>query len=282
MLVRSEVEIAMGTSEVEQLQARWAAGHYPTVGDLWASVGQSLAAELDERIGLDGRALLDVACGHGTTALAAARHGARVTAVDLTPELLAEARRRADAEQLEVDLRQCDFHHLPLPDDAVEVVTSTFGVFLATRPTEVAAELARVLRPDGALAVTAWTRDAPFHDLVDVIVEVGDVDRDELLADRPDSALWAEADGLEELTAATDLVVEEVRQAEVLLSVTGVDELIALFDRASGPWIQTREQLTTQGIAWDEVLMALRPRWEDRMHADGFAMPYARSLLRHR
>ncbi|QYN39882.1 methyltransferase domain-containing protein [Pseudonocardia sp. DSM 110487] len=67
------------------------AGDYASWGDRFAEVGARLVAE----VGVEGLDVLDVATGHGPTAITAALAGGRVTGLDLTPELLALARRRA-------------------------------------------------------------------------------------------------------------------------------------------------------------------------------------------
>ncbi len=136
---------------------RWVWG---TSGD-YAQVAPHLeqaATALVARLGtLSGVELLDVATGTGNVALAAARTGARVTALDLTPALLEQARGRAAGEQLDVAWVEGDAEALPFPDATFEAVTSVFGVMFAPRHAVAAGELARVCRPGGRIAVAAWT-----------------------------------------------------------------------------------------------------------------------------
>src|SRR5580693_8965043 len=73
------------------------------------------------------QAVLDVACGTGVVAITAARAGARVRALDLSPTLLERARENARVTGVEVDFVTGDAEALPYPDAAWDVVLSQFG-----------------------------------------------------------------------------------------------------------------------------------------------------------
>src|SRR6476620_8618382 len=92
-----------------------------------------------------GHRVLDVACGTGVVALTAARIGARVTALDLTPELLARARENAQLADLEVEWHEGDVEQWPFDDAAFDVVLSQYGHIFAPRPEVAIAEMLRVL-----------------------------------------------------------------------------------------------------------------------------------------
>ena len=104
-----------------------------------------------------GERVLDVAAGSGNAALAAARRGARVTAVDISDRALALARRRAELEALTVDTQITDAEALPFQDASFDVVLSTFGVMFARDARRAAGELLRVCRPGGHIALANWT-----------------------------------------------------------------------------------------------------------------------------
>jgi SAM-dependent methyltransferase len=103
-----------------------------------------------------GQRALDVACGTGVVALAAARTGARVSGLDLTPELLARARENASIAGAEIDWREGDAESLPFEDAAFDVVVSQFGHMFAPRPEVVTREMLRVLKPGGTIAFATW------------------------------------------------------------------------------------------------------------------------------
>jgi SAM-dependent methyltransferase len=116
------------------------------------------AAEFHERLGVvPGARLLDVGCGSGNLALMAARAGARAVGVDIAANSILRARARAAAEALDVEFRQGDAEALPFGDEHFDVVTSMVGVMFVPRPQRAAAELVRVCKPGGTIAMCNWT-----------------------------------------------------------------------------------------------------------------------------
>jgi SAM-dependent methyltransferase len=103
-----------------------------------------------------GQRVLDVGCGTGVVALAATRTGAHVTALDLTPELLARARENASIAGAEVDWHEGDVEALPFEDASFDAVVSQFGHMFAPRPEVATREMLRVLKPGGTIAFTTW------------------------------------------------------------------------------------------------------------------------------
>ena len=103
-----------------------------------------------------GERVLDVPCGSGSAALAAARRFCRAVGVD-APEPLERARRRAQAEGLEVSFKPGDAGELPVPDGSFDVVLSAGDAMSAPIPDRAAAELLRVCRPGGRIGLVAWT-----------------------------------------------------------------------------------------------------------------------------
>jgi SAM-dependent methyltransferase len=108
------------------------------------------------RIGA-GESVLDVGTGTGVVAITAARAGARVAGLDLTPELLDEARENARIARLDdIEWTEGDAEQLPYPDATFDVVLSQFGHMFAPRPDVVVAEMRRVLKPNGRIAFATW------------------------------------------------------------------------------------------------------------------------------
>jgi ubiquinone/menaquinone biosynthesis C-methylase UbiE len=138
----------------EGQRTMWSAGDYPQVARRIESVAEILAERAGAGPGLE---LLDVASGSGNVALAAARAGADVTGLDLTPRLLEAARRRAADAGLDIRFIEGDAEELPFESDSFDRVTSCFGVIFAPRHRQAASELTRVARPGATVAVTAWT-----------------------------------------------------------------------------------------------------------------------------
>lgn len=107
-----------------------------------------------------GERVLDIATGTGNTAIKAREHGAAVVGLDLAPDLLAVARKKAEGMGLQ-DIRfdEGDAAKLPYGDGEFDVVLSTCGHMFAPDQEKVAAEMARVTRPGGRIVYMAWTPD---------------------------------------------------------------------------------------------------------------------------
>lgn len=107
-----------------------------------------------------GERILDVATGTGRTSRHVARAGAQVTGVDIAEGLLTAAKALAQAKGLDIDYQLGDAEALPFPDGEFDAVVSTCGVMFASRPKAAAAELARVTRKGGRIALTTWLNDS--------------------------------------------------------------------------------------------------------------------------
>ena len=103
-----------------------------------------------------GQRVLDVACGTGVVAVTAARRGAKVSGLDLTPALLERARKNAAIAGVDVEFIEGDAEALPYPDGSFDVVLSQFGHIFAPRPAVAVREMLRVLRSGGLIAFSTW------------------------------------------------------------------------------------------------------------------------------
>jgi SAM-dependent methyltransferase len=148
------------TTDIDDLKARlkttWMDGNY----DYFSRFMESSAVEFLDRLAVEpGASLLDVACGSGQLGLIAARRGARVTGVDIATNSIMAARGRAASEGLNARFDEGDAEALPYADASFDVVVSIYGAMFAPRPERVAAELVRVCRPSGTIAMGNWTRE---------------------------------------------------------------------------------------------------------------------------
>jgi SAM-dependent methyltransferase len=137
---------------IQAQQAVWPAGD-AAVGSRTLLASELLCESVDLHA---GERVLDVACGSGNAALAAARRCCRVVGVGDVPELLERARRRAEAEGLEVTFLEGDAGELPFPDGSFEVVLSAGADLLDPRQERTAGELLRVCRPGGRIGMVTW------------------------------------------------------------------------------------------------------------------------------
>jgi SAM-dependent methyltransferase len=137
-----------------KLKATWMAGDFGQIARGYAPGAQDFVSRLNLA---PGTRALDVACGTGNLAIPAARAGAKVTGVDIAPNLLEQGRARAKAEGLAVQFDEGDAEAMPYPDASFDVVMTMFGAMFAPRPDKTAAELLRVCRPGGRIAMANWT-----------------------------------------------------------------------------------------------------------------------------
>jgi SAM-dependent methyltransferase len=138
----------------QRLKTTWMTGDY----DAFSRYMEKDAELFFWRLGITpGTRVLDVGCGAGQLALIAARAGARVTGCDIATNWLEDARERAAAEELNIDFREGDAEALPFADGQFDAVVSLVGAMFAPRPELVAAELTRVCRPGGMIAMANWT-----------------------------------------------------------------------------------------------------------------------------
>jgi SAM-dependent methyltransferase len=115
-----------------------------------------------------GRAL-DVATGTGWAARRLAERGVRVTGVDFAPEMLAAAKEMAGARNLDISFELGDAEALPYPDASFDAVISSFGIMFVQRPEDAAAEIARVCRPGGRIALAIWTPDGNVFEMFKIM-----------------------------------------------------------------------------------------------------------------
>jgi len=143
-------------------QQTWASGDYGAVAARIVLIAEQLCDAADLQAGWH---VLDIATGTGNAAIAAARHGCTVTGVDYVPALLERGRERAAAERLAVEFLKADAEALPFADETFDAVTSVLGTMFAPDHARTAAELLRVVKRGGTIALASWTPDGFIGDL---------------------------------------------------------------------------------------------------------------------
>jgi ubiquinone/menaquinone biosynthesis C-methylase UbiE len=132
----------------------WSLGDYLRVAQLLEPGALALA---DACAITPGTTLLDVAAGNGNFSLAAARRGAVVTATDITPRMVELGRARTADAGLSIDWSEADAERLPFADASYDIVASVFGAMFAPQPSLVAAEMFRVAKPGGLVAMANYS-----------------------------------------------------------------------------------------------------------------------------
>lgn len=248
-LIRADREDEMTTTiDVNTLKAShratWAAGDYAAIAEL---IDELPPPHLLARAGVGpGDTVLDVATGTGNVAILAAAQGADVVGLDLAPELFEVARRRADALSVEVEWVAGDAESLPFADDSFDRVLSAFGVQFTPRHAVAAAELVRVCRPGGVVAVCNWTPESKVGELFGILSRY--------LPPAPAYAsappLWGSEAHVEALFAGAGVELEFERAATPF-RFDSAEHYAAFFETNYGPMVKARERLTAEG-RWDE------------------------------
>jgi SAM-dependent methyltransferase len=218
----------------------WALGDYAAIAERLEPVADAVVdAAGDAR----DRDWLDVAAGTGNVAVRAARAGARVTATDLSPGLVAQGRRRTAAEGLDVEWGVADVQDLPVEDGTYDVVSSVFGAIFAPDHDKVASELHRVLRPGGTLAMTAWTPTGAAQAINDVTAR--------LFPPQPGAPMsdWGVEERARKKLGAFSEVRIETRTLE--WGFESAEAAFEFFDRVTPPWQMLKAKVDAD--VWAEV-----------------------------
>lgn len=163
----------------------WSQGDYPGLARLLEPEALALAS----RCVSAGLRVLDVAAGNGNFAIAAARRGARVTASDFAPRMIELGRERSSREGLDMTWLEADAESLPFPAAAFDVAASVFGAMFAPRPEMVTAEMFRVVRPGGKVAMANYGSEGYLGRLSALISRFSTASAVEL----PSPFLWGDA-----------------------------------------------------------------------------------------
>lgn len=221
----------------------WGSGNYAAVAERISDAGELVV----ERAGVEpGMDVLDLACGTGNATIPAARKGARVTGLDFSPDLLAIARERAADARVEVEWVEGDAQELPFPDASFDRVISTFGHMFAPDHQRTAAEMRRVCRPGGAIAVACWTPEGSIGRMFRTIAE--------LVPPPPGGGppiLWGTEAHIRELLGDGDFERHEIEWQD-----ESVESYARFMLESFGPLLNAREALAGRENELDEAFRA--------------------------
>lgn len=267
------------TAEINELKvahrAIWDSGDYAAVArELVLEVAEAAVAAAEPQ---PDEEILDVATGSGNAAIPAAQSGARVTGLDIAPSLLEAARRRAHGAGVRVEWIEGDAEALPFPDAAFDKVLSVLGVQFAPRHRQTAQELARVVRPGGAIVLCNWTPAGFIGQFFKTMSPY--------MPKPPEGAspppLWGDEDHMRSLFEGTG-VEFETQSHRVVFEDESPRGFIAFMADNYGPLLKARERLEAEG-RWEhlhEDLLALCER--SNRSADSFLVASEYLLARGR
>lgn len=254
-------------------RAMWASGDYPLMVDTFLlPLGPLLVDACAIR---PGTRVLDVAAGTGNASIPAAQRGAKVTASDLTPELLDAGSARPEAAGLDLTWVPADAEDLPFENESIDVVMSSIGVMFAPHHQAAADELVRVCRPGGTIGLLSWTPEGMVGSLFAAMKPFA--------AQPPPGVssppLWGSAEHLQELFGGR---VEFHTLKRDVLEITAFEQAHDYgehFKAHYGPTITVRANAVRngQGAEFDAALDTFCDSWDKG--ADGKARFESEYLL---
>ncbi|HXO10209.1 MAG TPA: class I SAM-dependent methyltransferase [Solirubrobacteraceae bacterium] len=231
-----------------QARATWSAGGWDHFARLISPVGGVVI----DRVGAaPGVRLLDVGTGSaGNLAIPAAQLGAEVVGLDITPELLERAARRADESGVDIEWVERDAQELPFEGASFDRVTSTFGAMFAPDHQRTAGELVRVCRPGGRIAMTTWVDDGFVGELFTLTGS--------FMPSPPPGVqpppLWGVPAHIDEVFRAVG-AEPSIEREIVEFSFESVDDAVRQYAANFGPFVSARIVLEPQG-RWEEFISA--------------------------
>jgi SAM-dependent methyltransferase len=239
----------------------WTIGDYAAIAEM---IEEASEAAVD-RVGAgEGKRVLDVATGTGNAALIAARRGASVAGLDLTPKLIEIAGQRARDAGVDAEFVVGDAENLPFDDDSFDCVTSVFGVMFAPHQQRAADELRRVCRPGGRIVTCAWT-PAGLNGQMFALIGAN-------MPPPPEGfqppVLWGTEERVSELFAGEQVSFERLK---VAFRDDSIEEWMARNERTLGPTVMAKEVLEADG-KWEPLREQLTALYADANEASDGSM----------
>lgn len=238
----------------------WGLGNYARMAERLVPAAEVVADAADLA---RGEAVVDVACGTGNAAVAAAVRGAEpVVGVDLEAALLALAPPGAG-----VEWRVGDAMALPCADGEFAVALSAFGIMYASDQAAAARELARVLAPGGRVALASWS---PGSFLPAMGAALAPFLPSPPLGSAPPSR-WGDPAASRALLADAGFTAIEHRAESLTLDFASRAAAVAFLVATAGHVIAERPRLESEG-RWPQLLGALAGVIAEHDHGTGGAV----------
>lgn len=222
----------------------WGLGRYERTAE---RLVQASEVTVDQARPRPGEHVVDLGTGTGNAALIAARAGANVTGIDPAPRLLEVATQLADEAGLTIEFRGGESAAMPLPDDFADAIISVFAVIFAEDPQAAAAEIARVLRPNGRFVMSAWLPGGPFTKTVQATSKAMGIEERKGFD-------WHEPDALAELFAPHDRTLETWTEHQISFTSSSAYAYVEEEATEHPLWILGMQMLEQQGAGKADAL----------------------------
>lgn len=232
-------------------KALWEKGDFTRISATMRESGEALVRKLGIEKGLK---VLDLGCGDGTTAIPEAKLGADVLGVDISSNLVAAGKKRAEAEGLaNCKFQEGDASDLhELKDHTFDLIVSIFGAMFAPKPFDVAREMVRVVKPGGRIVMGNWIPNDPT--LVAQLLKVSSAYSPPPPAGFISPMTWGVEEDVSERFNVAGVPKEKVSFARdtYTFNFSGTPaEFVALFRNYYGPTMNAFEAAEKDGRASD-------------------------------
>jgi len=252
----------MELDSADEIKDVWASGSYSR----FARTYRGMAADLVDATGVGAEdAVLDLACGTGNVAITAARQGATVTGLDITPAMLALANETAEAAGVDgITWQEGTVTDLPFESDRYDVTLSSLGHMYGEPPGVTGDELLRVTRPGGRIGFTAWTPTSLYPVLAGLVITYLPRHARPEYSDPP--FMWGDQDVVEQRvgTRVTDLAFERTSLQHPALSPT---HFWREQTTHSGMFLQFLDAVENREALREEAIETIAPYFDDTENA---------------
>jgi SAM-dependent methyltransferase len=245
-------------------------GDFGSLAELITGAGETIVAA--GGVG-SGDKVLDVACGTGNATIPAAKTGAEVTGLDLSPVLLEQGRGLAEKAGVEIEWVEGDAEQLPFGDGDFDAVLSVFGSMFAPDHRRAAEEIARVMKPGGRMAVGSWTPEGATGRF---FVTVG-----KHMPPPPEGfqppLLWGSEDHVREIFGGTGVELS-FEKATVDFVGDSVEDFVTEMETKLPPLVAAKAALEAQD-KYDALRADVLALYDELNEADDGAVRYAAEFL---
>lgn len=242
----------------------WSAGSYSEIAPKYSPMAGHLVEQTE--ISSEDH-VLDIGCGTGTVAITAARRGAQVTGVDITPTFLQKAQANAEIAGIEnLSWQEGDATDLPFDDNTFDVTVSNLGHMYGDPPDTAAQELLRVTRPSGRIGFTSWTPTSLYPSMAGIVMTVVPPENLPDFSEPP--FLWGDTstvqqrlgDSVENIEFETETVQYQALSPEHFWQQTATN---------SGMFVEVLEAVTEKELSElrEQLIEAIEPYFDNRENA---------------